>query len=57
MTIDPDTAVVACLIGFSGLSFVDGIVIHLWRKRLHRRADARVEHPLHSNEGTVRPDR
>ena len=41
MSLDPDHAVVALLVIFSALSFVDGIVVHLWRERLHRRRRAR----------------
>ena len=48
MMVDPNTAVVAILIVFAALSFVDGIVVHLCRERLHRRADSRLEHALHT---------
>jgi hypothetical protein len=55
MSVDPGTAVVACLVAFSVLSFVDGIVIHLWRERLHRRPDSRLEHALHTARAILFP--
>jgi hypothetical protein len=48
MTFDPNHAVVGCLIAFAVLSFLDGIVVHLWRERLHLRPESRVEHLLHT---------
>jgi hypothetical protein len=55
MTVDASAAVVACLVAFAGLSFVDGVVVHLWRERLHRRADSRVEHALHTARAVAFP--
>jgi hypothetical protein len=55
VTVDASTAVIACLVVFAGLSFVDGIVVHLWRERLHRRADSRVEHALHTARAVAFP--
>jgi hypothetical protein len=55
MTIDASTAVVACLVAFAALSFVDGIVVHLWHERLHRRADSRLEHAVHTARAVLFP--
>jgi hypothetical protein len=55
MTVDPNTAVAALLVVFAALSFVDGIVIHLWRERLHRRPDSRLEHALHTARAALFP--
>jgi hypothetical protein len=55
MNIDPNIAVFACLIVFCALSFVDGIVVHLWRERLHQRADSRLEHALHTARAVLFP--
>jgi uncharacterized membrane-anchored protein len=55
MTIDPDRAAAIALIAFAGLSFVDGVVLHLWRERLHLRATARLEHLLHSARAVLFP--
>lgn len=55
MSLDPDHAVVALLVIFSALSFVDGIVVHLWRERLHRRPGSRLEHALHSARAVLFP--
>jgi hypothetical protein len=55
MSLDPSTAVVVCLVAFAGLSFVDGIVVHLWRERLHRRPGSRLEHGLHTARAVLFP--
>lgn len=55
MTVDADTALVACLLAFAALSFVDGIVLHLWRERLHRRPESRLEHALHTARAVLFP--
>lgn len=55
MTVDPNHAVVALLVLFVALSFVDGIVVHLWRERLHRRPESRLEHALHSARAVLFP--
>ncbi|MEZ4404803.1 MAG: hypothetical protein R3B06_32745 [Kofleriaceae bacterium] len=54
-SVAPDSAVVACLVAFVALSFVDGIVIHLWRERLFRRVEARLEHALHTARAALFP--
>ncbi len=55
MSIHASTAVLACLVAFAGLSFVDGIVVHLWRERLHQRRDSRLEHVVHSVRAVLFP--
>ncbi len=55
MSLDPHHAVVALLVIFATLSFVDGIVVHLWRERLHRRPESRLEHALHSARAVLFP--
>jgi hypothetical protein len=55
MTVDPSHALVAILLVFAALSFVDGIVVHLWRERLHRRPESRVEHALHTARAILFP--
>jgi hypothetical protein len=55
MSIDPDTAVIACLAALGALAFVDVILVHLVRERLHRRAETRVEHLLHTARAVVFP--
>jgi len=55
MSLDPDTAVIACLAALGALAFVDGIVVHLFREQLHRRPDTRVEHWLHTGRAALFP--
>ncbi len=55
MSFGPDSAVIACLLLLAALGFVDGVVIHLVRERLHRRPETRVEHLLHTGRALVFP--
>lgn len=55
MRLDPDSAVIACLAALAALAFVDGVLIHLVRERLHRRPESRVEHLLHTGRALVFP--
>jgi hypothetical protein len=55
VSLDPGDALVACLLAFAALSFVDGVVVHLWRERLHRRPESRVEHGLHTARAVLFP--
>jgi hypothetical protein len=49
------TAASACLLAFVALSFVDGVVLHLWFERLHLRAESRGEHALHTARAVLFP--
>jgi len=55
MMIDAELAASIALLAFVSLSFVDGIVIHLWRERLHTRPDSRLEHGLHTARAVLFP--
>jgi hypothetical protein len=55
MTLDASLAASASLLAFVALSFVDGIVVHLWRERLHLRRDSRCEHALHTSRAALFP--
>lgn len=45
----PIALAVAALLGlFTVLAFVDGVLIHLFKERLHTRAESRTEHWLHT---------
>lgn len=55
MTIDANAAVIVCLSGFAVIAFVDGILVHLVRERLHRRPETRVEHGLHTGRAIAFP--
>jgi hypothetical protein len=55
MSLDPDTAVIACLTALGALAFVDGILVHLFREQLHRRAETRFEHLIHTGRAAVFP--
>lgn len=50
MTPHPDAALAAALVLqlFAVLSTIDGLYVHLWRLRLHRRPDSYREHLLHT---------
>jgi len=50
-----ESAAAACLIAFAAVALVDGIVLHLWRERLHQRPGARFEHALHSVRAVLFP--
>lgn len=50
-----EAAAAGCLAAFAALSFVDGIVLHLWRERLHQRPEARLEHALHTARAALFP--
>lgn len=55
MSLDPNVAVIACLAGLAAIAFVDGIVVHLVRERLHRRPETRLEHAIHTGRAVVFP--
>jgi hypothetical protein len=55
MTLDASFAATASLLVFVALSFVDGILVHLWRERLHLRAGSRGEHALHTARAVLFP--
>lgn len=55
MTLDPDLAVIACLAALGAIAFVDGVLVHLVRERLHRRAETRLEHLIHTGRAAVFP--
>lgn len=55
MTIDANAAVIACLAALAIIAFVDGILVHLVRERLHRRPETRVEHALHTGRALAFP--
>ena len=55
MSLDAHTAVIVCLTGLGVLAFVDGVVVHLVRERLHRRPETRTEHWLHTGRAAVFP--
>lgn len=55
MSLDPNSAVIACLAVLAALAFVDGILIHLVRERLHQRPDTRLEHLIHTGRAIVFP--
>jgi len=54
-SIDAELAAVVTLLAFAALSFVDGVVIHLWRERLHLRPESRFEHALHTARAVLFP--
>ena len=55
MSVDPNSAVIACLALLAALAFVDGVLVHLVRERLHRRPGTRVEHLIHTGRALVFP--
>jgi hypothetical protein len=55
MTLDPNSAVIACLAALGALAFVDGILVHLFRERLHVRPETRLEHRIHTARAAVFP--
>jgi hypothetical protein len=55
MSIDPNAAVIACLAALAALAFIDGVLVHLVRERLHRRAETRLEHLVHTGRAAVFP--
>jgi hypothetical protein len=55
MSFDPSSAVIACLASLAALAFVDGVLVHLVRERLHRRPETRVEHVIHTGRALVFP--
>lgn len=55
MSLDPSTAVMVCLVALGALAFVDGVLVHLCRERLHRRPETRVEHLIHTGRAAVFP--
>lgn len=55
MTLDPNTAVIVCLAALGALAFVDGVLVHLVRERLHRRPETRLEHLIHTGRAAVFP--
>jgi hypothetical protein len=55
MSLDLGTAVIACLAALTAIAFVDGIVVHLVRERLHRRPETRLEHLIHTGRAAVFP--
>jgi hypothetical protein len=55
MTLDPNLAVIACLVGLGALAFVDGIYVHLFREQLHVRPETRLEHVIHTGRAAVFP--
>jgi hypothetical protein len=55
MNIDPDIAVIACLAALGALAFLDGVVVHLVRERLHRRPETRAEHLVHTARAALFP--
>jgi hypothetical protein len=48
-------AVIACLAGLGALAFVDGVLVHLVRERLHVRPETRREHWIHTGRAVVFP--
>ena len=55
MTFDPNVAVIACLAALAVLALVDGFFVHIVRERLHRRAESRREHLIHTARAAVFP--
>lgn len=55
MSLDPNLAVMACLSALGALAFVDGVLVHLVRERLHRRPETRLEHLIHTGRAAVFP--
>ena len=55
MSVEVSTAVIVCLAALGVLAFVDGIVVHLVRERLHRHPETRLEHLLHTGRAVVFP--
>jgi hypothetical protein len=55
MRFDPDSAVIACLALLATLAFVDGVLVHLVRERLHQRPETRLEHLIHTGRAIVFP--
>jgi hypothetical protein len=55
MSFDPNLAVIVCLALLAALAFVDGVLVHLVRERLHRRPDTRLEHLIHTGRALVFP--
>jgi hypothetical protein len=55
MTVDANLGLAISLIILAPLAFIDGVVIHLVRERLHRRPEARLEHALHTGRAVLFP--
>ncbi|KAB2911529.1 MAG: hypothetical protein F9K40_00600 [Kofleriaceae bacterium] len=55
MSPDLDTAVIVCLAALGAFAFVDGVLVHLVRERLHRRPETRLEHVIHTGRAAVFP--
>jgi hypothetical protein len=55
MTIDANVAVIVCLTALAAIAFVDGVLIHLVRERLHQRPETRVEHLIHTGRALLFP--
>lgn len=55
MSLDANTAVIACLAALAAIALVDGILVHLVRERLHRRPETRLEHWIHTGRAVVFP--
>ena len=55
MTIDANAAVIACLAALVAIAFVDGVLVHLVRERLHQRPETRMEHLIHTGRALVFP--
>jgi hypothetical protein len=53
MSLDPSAAVIACLLALTGLALVDGVYVHLIREKLHRRAETRLEHLVHTGRAAL----
>jgi hypothetical protein len=55
MSIDANTALAVSLIAIAPLAFVDGILVHLVREKLHRRPETRLEHAIHTARALLFP--
>ena len=55
MTLDPNSAVIACLALLAFIALIDGVGVHLVRERLHRRPESRTEHLLHTGRAFLFP--
>jgi hypothetical protein len=53
MSFDPNAAVIACLALLAAFAFIDGVLIHLVRERLHRRPETRLEHLIHTGRAVL----
>jgi hypothetical protein len=50
-----DAALIACLAALVALAFVDGVLVHLVREKLHARPETRLEHWIHTGRAVVFP--